>query len=112
MEYSILNFSQESMAKVCTNAYQQYCRSRPAASSDSNRRVKNLSLHSAGINPIFTNLKGITSELTRESLLDKMKNYRPQGVIYFKFFKMFFINMLSISRLFLKFVQKINLMIT
>lgn len=67
------------MSKVCSNAYQQYCRSRPAASSDSNRRVKNLPFNTAGVNPLF---QENSSELSRESLLDKMKSYRPQGTVF------------------------------
>lgn len=71
------------MLNVCKNAYQQYCRSRPSASSDSNKRVKTLLINSAGIHPIFKDLAKEDSQLSRETLLDKMKEYRPQGVSIF-----------------------------
>lgn len=68
------------MLKVCNNAYQQYIRSRPAASLDSNRRVKNLPLNAAGLNPMFKSENKI--EEKRENILDRMKNYRPQGTVF------------------------------
>lgn len=74
-----------SMQKCINNAYQQYCRSRPAASADSNKRVKTLPFNTAGINIIFKNITGEKGELTRESILDRMKDYRPNGVSYILF---------------------------
>ncbi|XP_018562547.1 ATP-dependent RNA helicase DDX54 [Anoplophora glabripennis] len=70
-----------SLRKVAENGYQQYIRSRPAASSDSNRRVKELPLSTCSIHSIFSKF-GEIAEDERESLLDKMKNYRPQGTIF------------------------------
>lgn len=68
------------MKKVCNNAYEQYCRSRPAASVDSSKRVKTLPLNSAGIHPLFRSAMNEVTDMSREILLDKMKGYRPQGV--------------------------------
>lgn len=67
------------MKKVSENAYLQYLRSRPAASADSSRRVKEISFSTCSIHPIFeTNDE--KDNILKESLLDRMKNYRPQGV--------------------------------
>lgn len=69
-----------SMKKVCDNAYQQYGRTKPAASTDSNRRVKKLPFASCPIHQIFSN--NTEDEPEREALLDKMKYYRPHGTIF------------------------------
>ena len=74
-----MNFSQVSMKKVTENAYKQYIRSRPAASSDSNRRVKEMPFDKCGTHPIFKERDDYVEE-ERENLLDQMKSYRPQGV--------------------------------
>lgn len=71
------------MHQVTENAYQQYVRSRPAASSDSNRRVKELNLSSCSVLGMFSSSEEDV-ENERGSLLDRMKNYRPQGVSYRK----------------------------
>lgn len=68
------------MRKVTENAYKQYIRSRPLASPDSNRRVKELSFNNCGIHPIFkTNTDDLIVQ--KEDLLTRMKSYRPHGVI-------------------------------
>lgn len=69
-----------SMKKVTENAYQQYLRSRPAASSDSNKRIKELPLNSVGVHSIFRQSDGNDEENDRENIIDRMKVYRPQGV--------------------------------
>lgn len=66
-----------SMRKVTENAQQQYVRSRPAASVDSNKRVKELSFGTCTVHPVFGN---DSSDHLRENLLDQMKIYRPHGV--------------------------------
>lgn len=71
------------MRKVTENAYQQYLRSRPAASSDSNKRIKDLPLATCSVHPLFRN--GENSEDGRDDLLDKMRTYRPHGVILILF---------------------------
>lgn len=59
--------------------YQQYCRSRPAASTDSNKRIKEMGFANCGVHPIFrNNSKDIESQ--KENMLDKMRQYRPHGV--------------------------------
>lgn len=73
------------MKKVTENAYLQYVRSRPAASSDSNRRIKELPFATCAIHPLFKEYKEYVEE-ERENLLEKMKSYRPQGVRNFFFY--------------------------
>lgn len=68
------------MKKVTENAYMQYIRSRPGASSDSNRRIKNLPFATCSIHSIFKSKHAKNSELLKENMLDQMKNYRPHGV--------------------------------
>ncbi|KAJ8674285.1 hypothetical protein QAD02_005547 [Eretmocerus hayati] len=65
------------MQNVCNNAYQQYTRSRPAASLESNKRVKELDISNAGILPEFRNYLSPSAEM-----ISKMKNYRPRGTIF------------------------------
>ncbi|XP_014232245.1 ATP-dependent RNA helicase DDX54 [Trichogramma pretiosum] len=65
------------MEKVCENAYQQYLRSRPAASIESNKRVKELNFETAGILPEFQDENDAVSEF-----LLKMKSYRPPGTVF------------------------------
>lgn len=63
------------MQNVCNNAYQQYSRSTPPASAESNKRIKELNINQAGILPEF---RDATDEAA--NLLSKMKSYRPRGV--------------------------------
>lgn len=63
------------MQNVCNNAYEKYLKSRPPASSESNKRIKEINISNAGILPEFRN-----SNSQAEDLLSKMKNYRPRGV--------------------------------
>lgn len=67
------------MQNVCKNAYQQYLRSRPAASTASIKRVKELDIASAGVHSEFMNMAPKIADL-----LTQMKSYRPRGVIIFK----------------------------
>ena len=64
------------MQNVCNNAYQQYIRSRPPASSESIKRIKEMNISVAGILPEFRNFNDAATEL-----ITKMKSYRPRGVI-------------------------------
>lgn len=63
------------MQKVCNNAYQQYVRSRPGASTESVKRVKELRINEAGVFPQYSDVSS-----TAMNLISRMKNYRPQGV--------------------------------
>ncbi|XP_076642744.1 ATP-dependent RNA helicase DDX54 [Halictus rubicundus] len=67
----------QNMEKVCDNAYKQYIRSRPAASSDSIKRVKELHIGEAGVIPEYSNVSSNT-----RNLLSKILSYRPQGTIF------------------------------
>lgn len=48
-----LSVELSSMLKVTKNAYKQYLKSRPAPSSESVKRIKNLDLTSVQVHPIF-----------------------------------------------------------
>ncbi|XP_034190924.1 ATP-dependent RNA helicase DDX54 isoform X1 [Osmia lignaria lignaria] len=65
------------MENVCENAYKQYIRSRPAASSESIKRVKELHINQAGVIPEYSDVSSNTM-----NLLSKIVNYRPQGTIF------------------------------
>lgn len=69
------------LKKVASNGYEQYIRSRPNASADSNRRIKELPLASCWVHPVFQHISEEIEE-ERENLLDKMKTYRPHGTIF------------------------------
>jgi ATP-dependent RNA helicase DDX54/DBP10 len=64
--------------KVCANAYRQYIRSRPGASVASVKRVKNISPNNFAVHPVFPVQDVIQSDAS--DMLEKMKNYRPNGV--------------------------------
>jgi ATP-dependent RNA helicase DDX54/DBP10 len=66
------------MKKVCANAYRQYIRSRPGASVESVKRVKNINHNSFTIHPVFPVQDAIQSNAS--DILEKMRNYRPSGV--------------------------------
>lgn len=78
------------MQNVSNNAYEKYLKSRPPASSESNKRIKEINISNAGILPEFRN-----SNSSTEDFLSKMKNYRPRGVNYLNF--IFLINNRSVS---------------
>nr|XP_012152910.1 PREDICTED: ATP-dependent RNA helicase DDX54 isoform X2 [Megachile rotundata] len=67
----------QNMEKVCENAYKQYIRSRPTASSESIKRVKELNINQAGVIPEYSDVSSNTL-----NLLSKIVNYRPQGTIF------------------------------
>ncbi|XP_017753416.1 PREDICTED: ATP-dependent RNA helicase DDX54 [Eufriesea mexicana] len=67
----------KNMEKVCDNAYKQYIRSRPSASSESIKRVKELHISEAGIIPEYSDVSSSTV-----NLLSKIVNYKPQGTIF------------------------------
>lgn len=71
------------MEGVCNNAYQQYLRSRPAASTESVKRVKNLNIIGAGIIPEFCDIKTQDADNSLADILSQMKNYRPPGVCFY-----------------------------
>ncbi|XP_054002117.1 ATP-dependent RNA helicase DDX54 [Hylaeus anthracinus] len=67
----------QNMEQVCDNAYKQYVRSRPAASSESIKRVKELHISKAGVIPEYSDVSSNT-----KNLLSKIMSYRPQGTIF------------------------------
>lgn len=66
------------MQNVAKNGYQQYIRSRPAASTASVKRVKELDIANAGVHSEFADMAPKIDDL-----LTQMKSYRPRGVIIF-----------------------------
>ncbi|XP_017783723.1 PREDICTED: ATP-dependent RNA helicase DDX54 [Nicrophorus vespilloides] len=72
----------EGTKQVATNGYMQYLRSRPNASTDSNKKVKEMSFGTCGIHPIFMTTVDGVAETKKESLLEQMKAYRPRGTIF------------------------------
>lgn len=66
------------MKNVCANAYRQYIRSRPGASVESVKRVKGINPNSFAIHPVFLVQDAVQS--SSSDILEKMKNYRPNGV--------------------------------
>nr|CAI5860206.1 unnamed protein product [Callosobruchus analis] len=69
------------LRKGSENGYLQYLKSRPGASSDSNRRIKEMPFSSCSVHPVLKSL-GEKAEEIREDILDRMKNYRPHGTIF------------------------------
>ncbi|KAL0132156.1 hypothetical protein PUN28_000139 [Cardiocondyla obscurior] len=65
------------MQKVSNNAYQQYIRSRPGASAESVKRIKELRINEAGILPQYADIPHAAADI-----IARMKNYRPQGTIF------------------------------
>lgn len=63
------------MQRVCNNAYQRYVRSRPGASTESVKRIKELCINEAGILPQYSDVSP-----TAADIISKMKSYRPKGV--------------------------------
>lgn len=71
---------QVSMSTVIEHAYEQYNRCRPSASSDSNKRVKQMNLSTCALLPLFKTSEVYKSEESKQDFLNRMKNYRPHGV--------------------------------
>lgn len=71
-----LNF-QENLSKVSKNGYRQYLKSRPNASTESNRRAKGIEVSKLPIHPIFTEH---VAEDPMDTLISQMQNYRPNAV--------------------------------
>ncbi|CAK9831646.1 ATP-dependent RNA helicase DDX54 [Anthophora retusa] len=67
----------KNIEKVCDNAYKQYIRSRPAPSSESIKRVKELNIGKAGVIPEYSDISSNTTNLLSEIL-----SYRPQGTVF------------------------------
>lgn len=70
----------KSMAKVCSNAYKQYVKTRPLPSNESIKRVKEISEMTSKYHPIFNSTD--TVEVERNKMLSDMKSYRPNTTIF------------------------------
>ena len=71
-------YFQTNLKRVCGNAYKQYIRSRPGASIESVKRVKEIEPDKFPIHPLFP--AQFEVESSTYDFLKKIKNYRPQGV--------------------------------
>ncbi|RWS31625.1 ATP-dependent RNA helicase DDX54-like protein [Leptotrombidium deliense] len=78
------DFDLQSMQKVCSNAYKQYCKTRQNASGESVRQMKEYDISNVGIHPIFESkdVKKKCEDTQRNSLLDSLKNFRPNSTIF------------------------------
>ncbi|XP_046672425.1 ATP-dependent RNA helicase DDX54 [Homalodisca vitripennis] len=74
------NSGLNSQRVVSENAYKQYLKSRPGASVDSVRRVKQLPVNTLGPHPAFTALA--TPQVDRAAFLAQIKNFKPQGTVF------------------------------
>lgn len=63
------------MQKVCKNAYLQYIKSRPGASVESMKRIKEFRINEAGVLPQYSDIPQAATDI-----ISRMKNYRPSGV--------------------------------
>ncbi|XP_074656567.1 ATP-dependent RNA helicase DDX54-like [Tubulanus polymorphus] len=75
------NSELEGQVKVCTNAFKNYIRSRPAPASESIKRMKEMSAVPLTFHPLFGE-SGENDETERLQLIEKMRNYRPQTTIF------------------------------
>ncbi|KAI0241744.1 ATP-dependent RNA helicase DDX54 [Lamellibrachia satsuma] len=75
------NIDLKNQKRVADNAYKHYTRSRPAAASESVKRVKELADVGIGYHPVFQEQQDI-AEAERLKLLDSMKHYRPPTTIF------------------------------
>ncbi|XP_008553584.1 ATP-dependent RNA helicase DDX54 [Microplitis demolitor] len=71
------NTDLQNMQNVAKNGYQQYIRSRPAASTASVKRVKELDIANAGVHSEFADMAPKIDDL-----LTQMKSYRPRGTVF------------------------------
>lgn len=74
------NSDVNSLMRVSNNAYKNYLRSRPGASYESVKRVKEINWNTIGVHPLFASLND--SEASKFSFLTEMKKYRPPGTIF------------------------------
>ncbi|ELU05832.1 hypothetical protein CAPTEDRAFT_148777 [Capitella teleta] len=71
------------MTKVISNAFKQYMKSSPAASTESIKRVKEMANLNIGLHPLFGKSGGIQrGEEQRTQLLAAMRHYKPQTTIF------------------------------
>lgn len=79
MNWVQLDADMEGILKTCNNAYKKYIKSRPGASVESVRKVKDLELAIMQAHPLFRNIGH--AELEKFSLLTKMSEYRPSTTV-------------------------------
>jgi len=62
---------------VCKNGYRQYLKSRPNASTESNRRAKDIEIGRLSVHPLF---EGHIEKDPMDSLISQIQGYRPHSV--------------------------------
>ncbi|XP_022687791.1 ATP-dependent RNA helicase DDX54-like isoform X1 [Varroa jacobsoni] len=67
------------MKRVCSNALQQYRKSRPTASAESNKRMKSLLKETLPLHPIF---RKDSIDSARESMIEACKKFKPSATIF------------------------------
>ncbi|KXJ06416.1 ATP-dependent RNA helicase DDX54 [Exaiptasia diaphana] len=70
-----------SLQGVYTNAYKQYLRSRPVASSESVKRAKELVTSSIAVHPVIGSV-GDQSSITQAQLLEGVRNFKSRQTIF------------------------------
>ncbi|XP_017302357.1 ATP-dependent RNA helicase DDX54-like [Diaphorina citri] len=76
---TVLEFGKEGIQKTCNNAYKKYVKSRPGASVESVKKVKELELATMQVHPLFRNIG--SAEQEKFNLLTKMSEYRPPSTV-------------------------------
>lgn len=72
---------QSTMQKVCSNAYKKYLTTRPGASVESVRRLRELDvLDKLSTHPVFSGMSEPILDIVKQDMLAQMKSYRPKGV--------------------------------
>lgn len=70
--------------RVSNNAYKAYLQTRPAASVESNKKIKNIKFNTLRILEDFVDISGRNqdTEEYKTNLLDQMKNYKAKSTIF------------------------------
>ncbi|KAI5754494.1 hypothetical protein M8J77_008992 [Diaphorina citri] len=79
MNWVELDADMEGIQKTCNNAYKKYVKSRPGASVESVKKVKELELATMQVHPLFRNIG--SAEQEKFNLLTKMSEYRPPSTV-------------------------------
>ena len=83
MDLFLVEFSElDSQKRTCKNAYTRYLQTRPGASIESVRRLKDLDFSCLGPHPVFKTANANPLETDKQALLGEMKQYRPKGTIF------------------------------
>ncbi|KAL1464237.1 hypothetical protein WDU94_003903 [Cyamophila willieti] len=79
MNWVELDADMEGVQRTCANAYKKYIKSRPGASVESVKKVKDLDVAIMQVHPLFRMIGNAEEE--KYSLLSKMSEYRPSSTV-------------------------------